>query len=132
MAALPHELQRHLSAETQRAVSDLLGAPPASPSEQRRRIRAHLEETLRAAGSNEFIDTSLAEQIAAQFETLLEAWDTYSPEQRSILDAAIAYYALSDDAEDDHDSVLGFEDDAEVLNACVEYLERRELRVDIG
>lgn len=102
---------------------------PASAGPLLASVQRHLEEARRAARANEFVDTSLADAIADRLRQVLAGWDTLTAPQRAAVSATVSYFALSDDAEDDLDSVLGFEDDAHVFNACARFLGRPDLQI---
>ena len=101
------------------------------PDGLRRAISQHCAEVERAAGKNEFLDTSLSRSLATVFETVLADWAELDTVQQAAVAAAVAYFALNEDAEDDLDSVLGFEDDALVFNACARFIGRADLSIDI-
>lgn len=50
---------------------------------------------------------------------------------RNAVYAAARYFALHDDGNPDLDSVVGFHDDAEVLNAVARYLGRQDLVIEL-
>jgi uncharacterized membrane protein YkvA (DUF1232 family) len=102
---------------------------PGPPQELRARVDEHLRETAKAAGKNEFVDTTLAYTIAQRLRIVLEDWPSLTQDERAAVHAAIEYFALSEDAEDDLESVLGFEDDAQVVNACLRFLDRSHLEI---
>ena len=57
--------------------------------------------------------------------------DDTKPAARQAIQAAVRYLILEDDAESDLDSVIGLDDDAEVLNAVLSYLGREDWTVQI-
>ncbi len=88
---------------------------------------AHLEA---AMSHNEFLDIDLARKLARQCRRLLD-WANgadLADDQRALARAAVRYFVLDDDGDSDADSILGLEDDEEVLVAvarelgCVEVL----------
>lgn len=71
----------------------------------------------------------MATAIASSCCALLDAWEQApEPDQRAI-QAACLYYVHLDDEEDDFSSVVGFDDDAEVLNHVANRLGRADLFV---
>ncbi len=80
----------------------------------------HIAEQAR---SREFLDTSTAGQLAKVSLKLLGTVtaDT-SPDDRLLIQAAIRYFVLEEDAEGDLESVTGFDDDVEVMNAVLRHL----------
>ena len=128
---LPALLFESLPLEVRQAFATLWpSAIPAVP-ELRRTISVHSSEVEKAALKNEFLDVTLSQGIAVAFERVLASWEELDSDGRRTIGAAVAYYALNEDAEDDLDSVLGFEDDAQVFNACARYIGRADLLIEI-
>ncbi|SDE49842.1 hypothetical protein SAMN04488504_107299 [Myxococcus virescens] len=86
-------------------------------------IAAHLEAVDEAQRSNEFIDLEKARSLAQLARQLTERLETLPPQRRIIAAAAILYFVTPDDAEDDLASSVGFDDDTEVLQSALRYLE---------
>jgi hypothetical protein len=80
---------------------------------------AHLAHVRESAEDNEFLDVTQAERLHAQLRSTLQSWDVLDGEQRRILSEAVAYLVRADDEEDDLQSPIGFEDDAEVVAAAL-------------
>lgn len=84
------------------------------------------------AERREFFDLGLAERIAASLSTLIAELDgDPSEHQRIGTQLAVLYFITVADGEPDFESILGFEDDARVLNAILEGLGRHGLKVQI-
>ena len=87
----------------------------------------HLAVAHRAHRSDPLVNVALAEALADVIRRLADAWDTghFRPQVTTEYDTgywlrgAIRYFSQVDDEEPDLSSPLGFEDDAEVLNACL-------------
>lgn len=78
------------------------------------------------------VDPSLAGRLAEASLKLLHTIDDKSPEeQRRLVQAAVRYFVLQEDAESDLDSVLGLDDDVEVLNAVLKHLGRDDWLIRI-
>lgn len=131
MPAVPPSLLHAIPAAVREAFATIYPDVPESPEALRAKLDQHLAETDAAATRNEFVDLHLSRVIAGRLRDALTTWDTLDPDARRILHAAIAYYALREDAEDDIGSVLGFEDDAQVANACLRALGRPDLEIDL-
>src|SRR5689334_13527183 len=104
-----------------RAFAAVYPSEPATQETLSNRIRDYTAEIGDAARRNEFVDVTLSSAIVERLVRLLSEWDALAASERAIVHAAVEYYLLRDDAEDDLDSVLGFEDDARVLNACLHH-----------
>ena len=83
------------------------------------RVDAHLAEIKAALADNEFIDVQRAEQIAAACRTLVALCHPGNPEQVALVAGAVGYFLDPDDAGSDTDSVIGLEDDAQVVNFVI-------------
>lgn len=87
-------------------------------------MNAHLDRVRDAASDNEFVDIAEADRLHARLRSALEAWDGLDGEQRRILSDAVAYLVRTDDEEDDLQSPIGFEDDADVVAAALRRIRR--------
>ena len=92
-----------------------------SPEQLVAEAKQHLEDAKTAYQSNYMVNVELAAAIAGSIESAIAHWDSLSESQRSWLSGAVRYFSSSDDDEPDFDSPLGFEDDVEVLNACLKF-----------
>jgi uncharacterized membrane protein YkvA (DUF1232 family) len=91
------------------------------------RVQAHLQHARFAAQTNPMVNTALAEAIAATFTNLLSRWPTLTDLATPWLKGAMLYFVETDDDDPDFDSPIGFEDDVEVLNACLRMAGLEEL-----
>jgi len=87
-------------------------------------------KTKGALARNEFTDIEMAHKIAALLSLLLEEYPTAPDTHRALIVGAARYFVLATDAEPDL-SLLGFEDDALVLNYVLEQIGHPELRIAI-
>lgn len=93
-------------------------------------VSDHLEHVHTALGANEFIDISVAEQIAERLTILLSEITSFPENKRRLVVGAARYFILDRDAQDDLSSILGFDDDLIVLNYVLTELGRQDLKVD--
>jgi len=84
-----------------------------------RRTPQHLDRTHAAHDRNRLVNVRLAEAIAATIEPVTDRWDSLPANARNWLAGAIVYFSSCNDDEPDFRSPVGFEDDTEVLNACL-------------
>lgn len=91
------------------------------------RVKRHLDESRSAHARNRIVNLRLAMAIAEVAEQLLSDWGSMTTEHRNWLGGAILYFADSRDNEHDFSSAIGFEDDAEVLNACLKHAGRASM-----
>jgi hypothetical protein len=126
-----------LPAEAVETFRELLQEPPQDPLILREQIERKLETAREEAARGTPVDLELAERLAATCKRLLEVGvrprsdpllipRTSSSEERLIL-AAIRYFVLTLDAEDDLLTPGGLQDDAQVLDAVLRHLGRTDL-----
>lgn len=94
--------------------------------ELQQRSREHVEQAGLAQARNSYVNASFAKAIADLVDAIVRDWDTWHPDAQYWLRGAIQYFVFSDDGEPDFASVIGFEDDAEVLNACLRLVNRHD------
>lgn len=94
-------------------------------------IQSHLHVIRSTLARNEFLDVALAEQIALALQTVLRDYAKHSQTHRAFIVGAARYFVLSHDAEEDLRSLLGFDDDATVLNFVLDAIGRPELKVNL-
>jgi len=87
-------------------------------------MRTHLEYVRAAARDNEFVDASEAIRLHILLTEALESWDDLDDDQRAVLADTVRYLVRTDDEEDDLRSPIGFEDDAEVIEAALDKIRR--------
>lgn len=69
------------------------------------------------------VDPKLAGALADASLKLLSTLNEATPDTtRRLVQAAVRYFVIEDDADSDLDSILGLDDDAEVLNAVLRHL----------
>ncbi|GAA4785629.1 hypothetical protein GCM10023200_19460 [Actinomycetospora chlora] len=85
----------------------------------RERLHEHLALVRLAAQDNEFIDVRRAEELHDLLGRALDALPDLDVQQRRELASAIDYLVRVDDDEDDLRSPIGFDDDAEVVEAAL-------------
>lgn len=89
--------------------------------------KQHLELAGKAHFENQLVNIRLASAIVKVLEELVENWSSMDLNQAWWLKGAMHYFATSNDDEPDFESPLGFEDDAEILNACLKFIGRKDL-----
>jgi uncharacterized membrane protein YkvA (DUF1232 family) len=120
------ELPPSLPWETRDAYLKLLEGPPTSREDLLERVSTYLQQIEHASGENEFLDIRSARALGDSLRALIRD----CPQgHESHLQAAVAYFVHSDDAEHDLDSVVGFDDDVDVFNAVCEHVGLVQLQV---
>lgn len=94
-------------------------------------ITTHLQKVKEALQHNEFIDLSLATQIATVLIQLLKEISKYPNTKRGLITGAVRYFTRGQDVQADFTSILGFDDDAAVLNYVLTEIGRSDLKVEL-
>ena len=92
------------------------------------KIESYLQTVLNASGENEFLDFPTAQKLSLSLGTLLELC---SDDDLPHVQAAVLYFINTDDASPDLESILGFDDDAHVVNAVCRLIGRPDLEVKL-
>jgi len=90
----------------------------------------HLEKVKDAHQQNVFVNYRLAKAIFNCFRTVIEHWNTLPNFSYPWLRGMMRYFFLSSDLESDFSSPIGFEDDAEIVNACLRLAGREDLCIN--
>ncbi len=90
-------------------------------------VGIHLEHVRANAGPNTDVET--AELVAEASTKLLTFSREFDRRERAMIRGAVEYFILNDDASDDLEDVLGFDDDTRVLNSVLERIGRGDLKV---
>lgn len=93
-------------------------------------LQGYLAKTNGALARNEFTDTETAEKITAALFLLFDEYPQMPDTHRALIVGAARYFVLASDAEPDL-SLLGFEDDARVLNYVLVQIGHPQLRIAI-
>ena len=81
----------------------------------------HTNYAMEKFKENPIIDFETAEKIDIAFKAVEKNWDSFSEQAKSYFKAAMYYFAISEDDEPDFESITGFDDDVEAINACIKY-----------
>lgn len=104
--------------------------PPQGPEQLVAIVNEHLDQARAAAATSGFVDLALGEQIGAGCLELIRRCTGTTADRWATLQAAVLYFALSEDGDDDLTSMTGFDDDAEVFNVVTAALGEPDLRLD--
>lgn len=107
--------------------AELAKTPLQIKGQQDQAMSLYLERLRAAQASNEFLDLRLAELLVA---TLHRLWPQESPAEAQAdtwLQMAVAYLLHTDDTNDDFSAIDGLDDDAEVIIALCQALDRHDL-----
>jgi len=104
---------------------------PAQASDLRRTVSDPVRKLRAALARNAFLDVASAEQIANVLTELLDGCARQSEAHRSLIIGAARYFVEARDAAPDLTSLLGFDDDAQVLHYVLEAIGRADLRIEL-
>lgn len=119
-----------LDEEARELFQRLLKEEPLPLGELRDEVAAYLLRLEREAEVDDHIDLDTAEAIAESLRGLLDVVaQEGDDEAHRLVHAAVRYFVIEEDAEDDMASLIGFDDDAEVVSEVAEALDRPDLAV---
>lgn len=93
-------------------------------------VELHLRQLTEA--DHPVADTETARKVGAALAELLDGGERFDARERALIRGAVEYFLLSDDASDDLDDALGFDDDARVLNSVLDRIGRPQFRVELS
>ena len=91
------------------------------PKDFLQKAQEHLKNATAAADTNRLINIRLAQAILEVNQKVFDQWDQLNEAHRYWLGGAMLYFSSGNDDEPDFSSPIGFEDDTEVLNACLRF-----------
>ena len=105
-----------------------LALPLVSPDLLAEQVRQYLRQLEALADGGEVLDFELATDLASWSERLLDEIDDDMPDENArLVQAAVRYFVNSEDADGDTDSLIGLDDDGEVLEAVAVAIDRAHL-----
>ncbi|MEL7155518.1 MAG: hypothetical protein AAFN30_02850 [Actinomycetota bacterium] len=93
-------------------------------------VELHLDQVRQVRMANTDVET--ADAIGAALLALLREQNGFDDEQRALIRGAVEYFLLADDAAGDLDDVLGFDDDARVVNSMLTRIGLPQYRIELG
>lgn len=79
-------------------------------------LSLYLKQVRRLQEENEFIDIELVERIGQAVRAMLALYPKQGSAARAAIVGAFRYFIIEEDEEGDLESIVGFDDDAEVVN----------------
>lgn len=128
---LAEKIREEVSEAAGSMASKLLNQPLMGKEELTQLIDQYDYQIEQVALSHRDVDVNLAHAIATVCRRLLQdLWDDASEDLKKLIQLACVYYSEEEDDEDgDFDSVIGFDDDAQVLNIVLDQVGRTELQI---
>jgi uncharacterized membrane protein YkvA (DUF1232 family) len=91
-------------------------------------LQEYVEELDKHSSNAEFVDAAIAKRITSLCWKLLDAMPAEPDErQHRLTQLAINYFVLAEDGHDDNHSLIGFDDDLQVVEAVIKELGLTEL-----
>lgn len=119
-----------LSPTTMELVQTLMAEPLIAPKTLKAQVETYREEVRAAAENNANVDLELAMSIAGSCLSLLATIDGDTSESHHrLVQLACRYFVEEEDEDGDLDSVIGFDDDAEVVNLVAGQLGLDDLKI---
>ncbi len=118
----PGEVDRFVAGATTTTPKELPGLAA--------RVTTHLGIIEASAAERGIADIETARLVAASLTELLRTAADRTASQLALLRGAVEYFVESDDEQDDTEDIVGFDDDARIVSAVAEALDRHDLKVD--
>jgi len=109
----------------------VVDAEGMDPTDLLANARTHMQTIRAACGDNALLCVDLAEAIHERIETVMDQWQALPGSTRRFFAGMVLYFSTDLDDEPDLSSPIGFEDDAELLNACLRMAEMDDLLIDL-
>lgn len=110
--------------KTRRIVEQLFGEALVSVHVLSDELQQYVHELSTHTSNAELFDDEIVGRITGLCWKLLEALpDKPDERQHRLTQLAINYFVLSEDAQDDNHSLIGFDDDLEVVTAVIKELD---------
>jgi len=101
-----------------------------SIDEMKKKTDQYFNSIKEAYERNSIVNVNLAAAIVASIHTVCLEWETIPEVAKPWCKGMIQYFIETEDDENDLESPIGFDDDAEVLNACLKFANRIDLCID--
>ncbi len=122
---LTDQLLERLPPAIARALEPLTREGTLNAEEARRLVEGYLARLEALSAEREFVDVSLARNVARRCIELVDRFGGEPDgERRRLVQAAVRYFVLEDDVEEDTTSLVGFDDDFIVIQMVEELLAR--------
>lgn len=117
-----HPILARLPQEARASFVRLLGTAVRSPQSMREQIPHYLRMIEEAAATGSGPPLALGQAIARNCEALLDGWDGLDDDGQRLARAAVQYFLLCRDGDDDLATPEGLDDDAQVVKIVREHL----------
>jgi len=120
---MPNVLPPGVPEEARTRLVELMEEPPIPAAELLEQIEVYLGRIRQVVMQGAPLDVSAAERLAALSRDLVGQMGSLPDgAERGLVQAAVRYFVLEDDAEGDLVSILGLDDDEQVLQAVNRHL----------
>lgn len=104
--------------------------PPGEIQQLKEAVQSHVQNVRDALKHNEFLDVSTAEAISRSLTSLLDDYTSLESAGRKLVVGATRYFIHEQDQTPDTASILGLDDDVQVLNYVLTQIGRADLKVE--
>ena len=94
------------------------------------KVDLYFDEIKKTYEENSIVNVKLAAAIASSIYCVCDDWENIPEVAKPWCKGMIQYFTKTDDDENDLESPIGFDDDADVLNACLKFAGRSDLCID--
>lgn len=126
-----HPILQEIPESARATYGRLLGLGPRDAWALRKAIDLYVQTIDEVAKDNPVVNQKRGHAIAKSCHALLDLLPGTEPSQRSMVIAAVEYFLLPRDGDDDLASADGLDDDAEVVSAVARRLGRDDLVVPL-
>ncbi len=121
---LVERVLKSLDRGTAEAMQECMDDYSSIEADPRGAVEAHLASLREAGRENEFLDMAQAERLTTRSLALLDRLQDGTPDvERKLILAAVYYFIVDEDGESDTESILGLDDDEQVLDVVEKVLE---------
>lgn len=117
-----HPILARLPEEARSSFARLLDTAVRSPQGMRDQLPHYLRMIEQAAATGQGPPLALGQAIARDCEALLDGWDGLDDDGQRLARAAVQYFLLCRDGDDDLATPEGLDDDAQVVKIVREHL----------
>lgn len=101
-----------------------------SINDLKQRTDQYFESIKEAYEKNSIVNVKLAGAIVGTIHSVCSEWDNIPDTAKPWCKGMIQYFTEQDDDENDLESPIGFDDDADVMNSCLKFAGRSDLCID--
>jgi hypothetical protein len=105
-------------------------AGDCSINEMKKKTDLYYKKVKLAYENNSIVNVKLASAIVSSIHSVCAEWENIPDTAKPWCKGMIQYFTEQDDDENDLESPIGFDDDADVMNSCLKFAGRSDLCID--